>query len=119
MDSRTAFMAHATMVMICAVMLVHPFEFVVIESIGGLIAISSLRELSQRSQLFKTAIFIALSMMAVNLAFDWMRTDSLSKIDYSIYTSITISSSMVSHCCLPIPSSISSRRPLALPATSR
>ena len=85
MDSRTAFMAHATMVMICAVMLVHPFEFVVIESIGGLIAISSLRELSQRSQLFKTAIFIALSMMAVNLAFDLMRTDSLSKIDYSIY----------------------------------
>ena len=90
MDSRTAFMAHATMVMICAVMLVHPFEFVVIESIGGLIAISSLRELSQRSQLFKTAIFIALSMMAVNLAFDWMRTDSLSKIDYSIYNYLII-----------------------------
>ena len=90
MDSRTAFMAHATMVMICAVMLVHPFEFVVIESIGGLIAISSLRELSQRSQLFKTAIFIALSMMAVNLAFDWMRTDSLSKIDYSLYNYLII-----------------------------
>ena len=90
MDSRTAFMAHATMVMICAVMLVHPFGFVVIESIGGLIAISSLRELSQRSQLFKTAIFIALSMMAVNLAFDWMRTDSLSKIDYSIYNYLII-----------------------------
>ena len=90
MDSRTAFMAHATMIMICAVMLVHPFEFVVIESIGGLIAISSLRELSQRSQLFKTAIFIALSMMAVNLAFDWMRTDSLSKIDYSIYNYLII-----------------------------
>jgi putative nucleotidyltransferase with HDIG domain len=90
MDSRTAFMAHATMVMICAVMLVHPFEFVVIETIGGLIAISSLRELSQRSQLFKTAIFIALSMMAVNLAFDWMRTDSLSKIDYSIYNYLII-----------------------------
>ena len=90
MDSRTAFMAHATMIMICAVMLVHPFEFVVIETIGGLIAISSLRELSQRSQLFKTAIFIALSMMAVNLAFDWMRTDSLSKIDYSIYNYLII-----------------------------
>lgn len=90
MDSRTAFMAHATMVMICAVMLVHPFEFVVVESIGGLIAISSLRELSQRSQLFKTAIFITIAMMAVNLSFDWMRTDSLSKIDYSIYNYLII-----------------------------
>jgi putative nucleotidyltransferase with HDIG domain len=29
-------------------------------------------------------------MMAVNLAFDWMRTDSLSKIDYSIYNYLII-----------------------------
>ena len=90
MDSRTAFMAHITMVLICAVMLVHSFEFIVVETVGGLVAITSLRELSQRSQLFKTAIFIALAMMAVNLAFDWMRTDSLSKVDYSIYNYLVV-----------------------------
>lgn len=85
MDSRTAFMAHITMVLICAVMLTHSFEFIVVETVAGLVAITSLRELSQRSQLFKTAIFITLAAMAVNLSFDWMRTDSLSKIDYSTY----------------------------------
>lgn len=85
MDSRTAFMAHMTMVLICAVMLTHSFEFVVVETVAGLVAITSLRELSQRSQLFKTAIFITIAAMAVNLSFDWMRTDSLSKIDYSTY----------------------------------
>ncbi|MBR4921600.1 MAG: HDIG domain-containing protein [Prevotella sp.] len=85
MDSRTAFMAHITMVLICAVMLTHSFEFVVVETIAGLVAITSLRELSQRSQLFKTAIFITIAAMAVNLSFDWMHTDSLSKIDYSTY----------------------------------
>ncbi len=90
MDSRTAFMAHITMVLICAVMLTHPFEFVVVETVGGLVAITSLRELSQRSQLFKTAVFISIAMMAVNLAFDWMRTDSLSKIDYSTYNFLII-----------------------------
>ena len=90
MDSRTAFMAHITMVLICAVMLVHSFEFVVVETVGGLIAINSLRELSQRSQLFKTAIFITIAMMAVNLSFDWMRTDSLSKIDYSTYNYLIV-----------------------------
>ena len=90
MDSRTAFMALITMVLICAVMLVHSFEFVVVETIGGFVAISSLRELSQRSQLFKTAFFITLAMMAVNLAFDWMRTDSLSKIDYSTYNYLIV-----------------------------
>ena len=90
MDSRTAFMAHITMVLICSVMLVHSFEFIVVETVGGMVAITSLRELSQRSQLFKTAIFITIAMIAVNLAFDWMRTDSLSKIDYSTYNYLIV-----------------------------
>jgi putative nucleotidyltransferase with HDIG domain len=85
MDSRTAFMTHITMVLICAIMLQHPFEFTVIESVAGLIAINSLRELSQRSQLFKTAIFVTLACVIVNMAFDWMHSDALSQIDYSYY----------------------------------
>ena len=85
MDSRTAFMAHITMVLVCAVMLQHPFEFVVIETVAGLVAITSLRELSQRSQIFKSAIFITLACMAANLAFDWMQMNALSQIDYSTY----------------------------------
>ena len=85
MDSRTAFMSHITMVLVCAVMLQHPFEFVVIETVAGLVAITSLRELSQRSQIFKSAIFITLACMAANLAFDWMQMNALSQIDYSTY----------------------------------
>lgn len=90
MDSRTAFMAHITMILICAVMLTHSFEFVVVETVAGLVAISSLRELSQRSQLFKSAVLIAIATMAINLSFDWMQTDSLSKIDYSTYNYLIV-----------------------------
>ena len=85
MDSRTAFMTHITMVLICAVMLQHPFEFIVIETVAGLVAISSLRELSQRSQLFKTAIFVTITSITVNMAFDWMNSYGLTEIDYSYY----------------------------------
>jgi putative nucleotidyltransferase with HDIG domain len=85
MDSRTAFMTHITMVLICAAMLQHPFEFIVTEAVAGLVAISSLRELSQRSQLFKTAIFVTLACVIVNMSFDWMHSDALSQIDYSYY----------------------------------
>ena len=85
MDSRTAFMTHITMVLVCAVMLQHPFEFIVVETVAGLVAITSLRELSERSQLFKTAIFVAMACLAVNMAFDWMRSEALSQIDYSNY----------------------------------
>ena len=85
MDSRTAFMTHVIMILICALMLQHPFEFIVLETVAGLVAISSLRELSQRSQLFRSAIVISLAAMAVNLAFDWSRATALSQIDYSTY----------------------------------
>ena len=85
MDSRTAFMTHTTMVLICANMLQHPFEFTVVELVAGLVAITSLRELSKRSQLFRTALVITLSCVIVNLAFDWTKATALSQIDYSIY----------------------------------
>ena len=85
MDSRTAFLTHSIMILISAIMLQHPYEFVVIQTIAGLAAITSLRELSQRSQLFKSAIIITLASMITNLAFDWMRADGLAQIDYSTY----------------------------------
>ena len=85
MDSRTAFMTHTTMVLICANMLQHPFEFTVVELVAGLVAITPLRELSKRSQLFRTAIVITLSCIIVNLAFDWTKATALNQIDYSIY----------------------------------
>ena len=85
MDSRTAFMTHTTMVLICANMLQHPFEFTVVELVAGLVAITSLRELSKRSQLFRTALIITLACIIVNLAFDWTKATALSQIDYSIY----------------------------------
>ncbi len=90
MDSRTAFMTHTTMILICAIMLQHPFEFIVVETVAGLVAITSLRELSQRSQLFKSAIFITLACITVNLALDWMHASSLTQIDYSIYNYLIV-----------------------------
>lgn len=57
MDSRTAFMAHSIMILICASILQYPLEFIAVELVAGLVAIFSLRELSSRSQLFWTAVF--------------------------------------------------------------
>lgn len=90
LDSRTAFMAQITMVLICAIMLAHPFEFIVVESVAGLTAICSLREMTQRSQLFKTAIIATAAAMITNLAFDWMRNSSLTQIDYSSYNYLMV-----------------------------
>ena len=81
MDSRTAFMTHVTMILMCACVLQHPLEFVAVELVAGLIAIFSLRELSSRSQLFWTAILVTIGASLTNISLDWMRNDSFVDID--------------------------------------
>ena len=83
MDSRTAFMAHATMVIICAVILQHPLEFIAVQMVGGTAAIFSLRELSSRSQLFWTAVIITASCTLTSLSLEWIQASDLTKINYS------------------------------------
>ena len=61
LDSRTAFMAHIIIVLICAATVPDRFEFITVQIVAGLVAISALRELSKRSQIFASAFFIFVS----------------------------------------------------------
>ena len=101
MDSRTAFMAHATMVLICASFLQYPLEFISVELVAGLVAIFSLRELSSRSQLFWTAVFVTFAAGLTNLSLDWIRNNDLTKISYSEYNYISINGLLL-FCSYPL-----------------
>jgi len=101
MDSRTAFMAHATMILICASMMQHPLEFVAVELVAGLVAIFSLRELSSRSQLFWTAVLVTLAAGLTNLALEWIRNDDLARLHLSEYNYIAING-MLLFCSYPL-----------------
>ena len=83
MDSRTAFMSHIVMILMCACVLQHPLEFIAVEVVAGFVAIFSLRELSSRSQLFWTAVLVAAASALTNVALDWVRHDSITRINYS------------------------------------
>jgi hypothetical protein len=85
MDSRTAFIAHVTMILICACALRYQYEFIVMQLVAGLVAIYSLRELSRRSQLFKTALLVTIASAAIYFSLELVNDDSLSKIDRSMY----------------------------------
>ena len=101
MDSRTAFMAHATMILTCACFLQYPLEFVAVELVAGLVAIFSLRELSSRSQLFWTAVSVTGAAVLTNLALDWIRINDLSKISYSEYNYLAINGLLL-FCSYPL-----------------
>ena len=90
MDSRTAIITHVAMVLICALMLQHPMEFIVVETLAGMAAVYSLRDLQFRSQLFKTAIIVTIVAMTMNFAFDLIRMSAFSEFDMSYYNYLII-----------------------------
>ncbi len=101
MDSRTAFMAHVTVVLICASMLQYPLEFIAVEIVGGVAAIFSMRELSSRSQLFWTAVIFMVAAMLTRLSLYLIRTGDLSTLDPSEYTYLFICGIVV-FCSYPL-----------------
>lgn len=68
LDSRTAFMAHVTMVLISALPLTGQFDFVITEIMAGVVAIYSLRGLSNRIQIYTSAVYITGAALAVYYA---------------------------------------------------
>jgi hypothetical protein len=101
MDSRTAFMAHVAVVMVCACILQRPLEFIAVEITAGLAAIFSLRELSSRSQLFWTAIVTTGTAMLANLAIHLIRSGDIARIDNSEYTFLALCGVII-FCCYPV-----------------
>ena len=101
MDSRTAFMAHFTMITICACILQHPLEFICVETVAGLTAIFSLRELSSRSQLFWTAVFVTFASALANLSLEWIRNSDILKLSLSEYNYIVINGILL-FCSYPL-----------------
>jgi putative nucleotidyltransferase with HDIG domain len=74
MDSRTAFITHLVMVLICTAVLRFQFDFIVIQTVTGLVAIYSLREMTSRAQVFKTALMVFLSMCITYLTLKLMES---------------------------------------------
>lgn len=85
MDSRTAFLTHIVMVMLCAAAVKYQYEFIIVQLVAGLVAIYSLRELSQRGQLFKTALFVTLASCAIYFALQLMTDNTFTTVDNSMY----------------------------------
>ena len=101
MDSRTAFMAHTVMILICASILQYPLQFIAVEIVGGLAAIFSLRELSSRSQLFWSALIIAAVCILTDLSLEWIQTSDVTKINISKFNYLVING-LVLFCSYPL-----------------
>ena len=85
LDSRTAFMAHVTIILLCSITLRFPHEFILLQVVAGMVSIYSLRELSQRSQLLRTALVVFASYALLYFAFELIHEDDLTKLNTRMY----------------------------------
>lgn len=92
MDSRTAFITHVMVILVSAMAVSRPAEFIVVQIVAGFTAIASLRELTQRAELFRTILLV---LIASVLAYTGMeivmgRFVSFGEMDYSDLVCITL-----------------------------
>ena len=85
MDSRTAFLTHITMVLICASALRYQFDFIIIQTVAGLVTIYSLREMSSRAQVFRTALWVFLATCITYLTLKLMESSEEFNFESSMY----------------------------------
>lgn len=89
MDSRTAFMFHCGMVLIISLMLTSNYEFIVVQLVAGMVAIQTLRELSQRSQIVRTAFIIFLVYVICYTGYSLHHENDI-KMDTWMYVCFTV-----------------------------
>ena len=84
-DSRTALFLHLTTCLIVSLVVPTPFEFLMIQIAAGMVAVSSLKDMTQRSQLAQTAAWILLTYMVSYTALQLSITGDIHSVDPKMY----------------------------------
>jgi putative nucleotidyltransferase with HDIG domain len=89
-DSRTALFLHFTTILITSIVVPAPVEFFFIQIVVGMVAISSLGDMTRRAQLVRTAAWILLAQIIAYTAITFAQTGAWSSIDPWMYLHFTI-----------------------------
>ena len=89
-DSRTALFLHFTTILITSIVVPAPVEFFFIQIVVGMVAISSLGDMTRRAQLVQTAAWILLAQTFAYTAITFAQTGAWSSIDPWMYLHFAI-----------------------------
>ena len=91
-DSRTALFVHIISMLMISFMVDNSFQFILLQITIGMAAVSSLKDMSQRSQLAQTALYIFLSYVLMYLAFEFISEGDVQRINWVYIAYFAISS---------------------------
>jgi putative nucleotidyltransferase with HDIG domain len=94
-DSRTALFAHIISILIISFMVDNPFQFVLLQIVIGMVAVSSLKDMTQRSQLAQTALYIFLSYTLIYFAFEFIAEGEIKRLHFQPIIYFAISSTIL------------------------
>lgn len=91
LDSRTAFVSMVVSALLSSLVLVTAYEFLLLQIVAGMIAIYSLRELTERSQLLKTAALVTITGILISYAYSLAQGIDFQSLDLSRSLYIAVS----------------------------
>ena len=97
-DSRTALYLHFTTILITSIVVPAPVEFFFIEIVSGMVAVSSLSDMTRRAQLVQTAAWILLTQCIAYTAITFAQTGVLASIDPWTYLYFLIAALLTVGC---------------------
>ena len=94
-DSRTAIFLHIITVCIVSVALPAPYIFLLMQLVVGIVAVISLRDMTQRAQLAQTAAFVLLVYCLMHTALHLLFTGTYNDIDWHYYPLFVVNAILV------------------------
>lgn len=94
-DSRMAMFCHFIVVLLCAVLVNDPLEFIFVQFAAGVVAIVSIRDLARRSQLMVAVVCIFIVYAVAYFAVEILQNASLSSIVYDKFLYLGINAILI------------------------
>ena len=95
-DGRTALMVSTVATMICAAITSFPLEFIFLQFCAAAAAVYSLRELSQRSQLLRTACFVAIAYALSYISLELLMNGTFEGFSWRMLVYLGVNSALTS-----------------------
>lgn len=94
-DSRTAIFIHLITIFIVSIAAPAPYVFILLQVITGIVAVISLRDMTQRAQLAQTALFTFLMYSIVYTATTMLVTGNIMNAEYRYYIYFAVNAVLV------------------------
>lgn len=96
LDSRSAFFTYTLTILLCGALSFSGEEFFIIQFAAGFVALVSIRELSQRSQLLRAATMVFITYSVVYTAIVLMQSGSIRNIEPTMFVNFFFNSLLIS-----------------------